>query len=106
MKLAMTNVPPDHAEAMARRLVEAGHAACVNLFPIRSVYRWKGALCEEAEVTLLMKVADAGVDRLREAVLGLHPYELPEFVVLGVETGGSLASYLGWVDQNSAGGPG
>lgn len=104
MKFALTNVPPDRADGMARVLVEEGLAACVNLIPLRSVYRWKGELCEEGEVALLMKVGDAGVDRLRERVLALHPYELPEFIVLPVETVGSLGAYLAWVESGTRGG--
>lgn len=103
MKLALTNVPPDRADGMARILVGEGLAACVNLIPLRSVYRWKGEVCEEGEVALLMKVGDAGVDRLRERVVELHPYELPEFIVLPVETAGSLQAYLGWVEAGTRG---
>jgi periplasmic divalent cation tolerance protein len=99
MKLALTNVPPDAADHIARVLVEEELVACVNLIPLRSVYRWKGRVCEEGEVALLMKVADAGVDRLRERLMGLHPYELPEFIVLPVESEGSLPAYLAWVDS-------
>ena len=101
MKLAWTNVSPDHADRMARALVGERLVACVNVLPIRSVYRWKGEVCEEPEATLLMKVSDEGVDRLREAVLRLHPYELPEFIVVGVESAGSLPAYLAWVDEGS-----
>jgi len=99
MKLAVSNVPPDHADRIARTLVEEGLVACVNLLPIRSVYRWKEAVCEEPEVTLWMKVPDDGVDSLRTRLLSLHPYELPEFIVLPVESEGSLPAYLAWVDS-------
>ena len=98
MKLALSNVPPDHADRIARTLVEEGLVACVNLLPIRSVYRWKDAVCEEPEVTLWMKVPDHGVDSLRTRLLALHPYELPEFIVLPVESEGSLPAYLAWVE--------
>lgn len=73
--------------------------ACVNLVPIRSVYRWKESVCEEPEVTLWMKVPDHGVDSLRTRLLALHPYELPEFIVLPVDSEGSLPAYLAWVDS-------
>jgi periplasmic divalent cation tolerance protein len=99
MKLAVSNVPSDHADRIARTLVEEGLVACVNLLPIRSVYRWKTAVCEEPEVTLWMKVPDHGVDSLRTRLLALHPYELPEFIVLPVGSEGSLPAYLAWVDS-------
>lgn len=100
MKLALTNAPPDRAGEIARVLVEEGLVACVNLTGVRSLYRWKGAVCDEPEVTLLMKVRDEGVDRLRARVLELHPYELPEFIVVAVEAAGSLPAYLGWVESH------
>lgn len=99
MKLAVTNVPPEHADRIARALVEARVVACVNLLPCRSLYRWKDKVCDESEVTILMKVSDDGIERLRTVLLGLHPYELPEFIVLPVETAGSLGAYLDWVDD-------
>jgi periplasmic divalent cation tolerance protein len=97
MKLALTNVPPAVAESMARTLVGGGFAACVSALPGRSTYRWKGELCVDDEVTLVMKVGDAGVELLRKRVLELHPYELPEFVVLAVESEPSSRAYLEWV---------
>lgn len=101
MKLCLTNVPPAQAESLARTLVEEGRAACINLGPVRSVYSWKGALCVDDEVTFWMKVADHGVEALRQRVLELHPYELPEFIVLPVERDGSHPAYLDWVDTGT-----
>lgn len=101
MKLALTHVPPDKAESMARTLVEERRAACVSFGPVRSVYVWKNALCVDEEVALLMKVADHGVEALRQRVRELHPYELPEFVVIPVEAEGSLGAYLDWVDAGT-----
>lgn len=101
MKLCLTNVPPAQAESMARTLVGERLAACINLGPVRSVYSWKGALCVEDEVTFWMKVADHGVEPLRRRVLELHPYELPEFIVLPVDSAGSLPAYLEWVDAGT-----
>ena len=98
MKIAVSNVPPDHAGRIARTLVEEALVACVNLWTIRSVYRWKDAVCEEPEVTLWMKVPEDGVEALRTRLLELHPYELPEFIVLAVESEGSLPAYLAWVE--------
>ena len=97
MNIAITNVPPDRADAIARTLVEEGVVACVNAYPVRSTYRWKGQLEVEAETTLMMKVAAAGVARLRHRLRELHPYELPEFVVLAVDTERSFDEYVAWV---------
>ena len=101
MKLALTHVPPAVAESMARTLVEGGFAACVSALPGRSTYRWKGELCVDDEVALVMKVGEAGVEILRKRVLELHPYELPEFVVLAVEAEQSSRAYLEWVEAGT-----
>ena len=103
MKIALTNVPPDRADAMARTLVEEQLVACVNAYPVRSTYRWQGKIEVESETTLMMKVATESVERLRARVRELHPYELPEFVVLDVDGERSLEAYVAWVKRESQG---
>ncbi len=89
----------DVAESLARALVGEGLAACANLVPgIRSIYRWKGEICEDAEVLLILKTLDAAVPALTARVTALHPYDLPEVLCLPV-AGGSLA-YLEWIANN------
>jgi periplasmic divalent cation tolerance protein len=97
IKLALSNAPPERAEEIARALVEERLVACVNLFPVKSVYRWKGQLSIDPEVTMLMKVADDRLEDLRRRLKELHPYELPELLVLPVEIEPSLAEYVAWV---------
>jgi len=81
---------------LARRLVEEGLAACVNLVPgVRSIYRWQGAVQEDAEILLIAKTRAARVDALAARVRALHPYELPEVIAFAV-AGGS-EPYLDWV---------
>lgn len=103
MKIVLSNVPPDKADEIARTLVQQRLAACVNLLPVRSVYRWDGELQVDAEVTLLIKVASDGVALLREQLRALHPYELPEIIVLDVDTSASLPAYIEWVRSESGG---
>jgi periplasmic divalent cation tolerance protein len=105
MKIALTNVPPDRADTIARTLVEERLAACVNAYPVRSTYRWKGCVEVESETTLMMKVAAGSVDRLRARLGEIHPYELPEFIVLDVDGERSLAAYVEWVRLESSGAP-
>ena len=77
MKLVLCNTPPDRAEPIARAVVERKLAACVNILPaVRSLYIWEGKVCDDAEATLLLKVAAEGVDALRAALVELHPYDL------------------------------
>ena len=97
MKIALTNVPPDDSERIARSLVEEHVVACVNLYPIRSFYFWKDEVHFDEEYTLIMKVSFEGVANLKKRLFELHPYELPEFVVLDVDTEASLAEYVQYV---------
>jgi periplasmic divalent cation tolerance protein len=101
VKLVLSNVPPDRADAIARSLVEERLAACINLLPIRSMYRWNGAFAEDAEVTLLIKVAADRVTALTERLRLLHPYELPEILVLDIDAEHSLSEYIAWVRTES-----
>ncbi len=98
---------PDRAtlEGIGRRMVEERLAACCNtLGSIRSVYRWKGTVEEEGEALAILKTTKPCVGRLERAVLALHPYDEPEFLVLPV-LGGSR-TYLEWVIDNVYADPG
>lgn len=84
------------ADGLARTLVEERLAACVNVLPgVRSVYRWQGAIAEDREALLLVKLGREGLGRLRERVLELHPYDVPEVVALSAA--GGLETYMEWV---------
>ncbi|ALF54261.1 hypothetical protein ACX27_17700 [Nostoc piscinale CENA21] len=101
MKIALTNLPPEDGERIARLLVEEHLVACVNLYPIKSFYFWQGELQFDSEVTLMMKVSTAGVARLKNRILELHPYELPEFLVLDVDNEASLREYIDFVQAET-----
>jgi periplasmic divalent cation tolerance protein len=92
------------ARAIARRLVDELLAACVNIVgPIRSVYRWRDAVEEEAEFLLLIKTRASLLSRVERRVIELHSYEIPEVLVLS-PSGGS-AAYLGWLLESTASKP-
>lgn len=101
-RLILVTVPDrEVATALARALVEERLAACVNLLPgVHSIYRWEGAVESADEVLLLLKTRADRVDTLRRRVVSLHPYDLPEFVVVPVE--GGLDRYLAWILAESA----
>jgi periplasmic divalent cation tolerance protein len=83
-------------EQMATQLVEKRLAACVNIIPqIQSVYRWKGAIEKDAEQLLLIKTAESQLDDLRDALFSMHPYEVPEFVVVRMDDLSS--AYRDWL---------
>jgi periplasmic divalent cation tolerance protein len=86
------------AAAIARTLVEEHLAACVNILPaMTSVYRWKGALEEDREQQLVIKTSRDLVAALETRLRSLHPYELPEFVVLDA---GASTAYAAWVGES------
>ena len=88
----------EDADAIARELVQRGLAACVNVVPgVVSIYRWKGRLEREEERLLLIKTRRARFAALREALVALHPYEVPEIVALPIEAG--HPPYLAWIDE-------
>ena len=85
----------DEARRIAEALVERKFAACVNIVPkIVSIYRWQGKVEEAEEWMLLIKTAVA-FERVRDAILELHSYELPECVSIAIEDGS--AEYLKWL---------
>ena len=89
----------DHAERIARAMVEQGHAACVNVVPgVTSFYRWKGEIARDAEWLLVMKTTAARFSALREALVDMHPYDVPEVVEVPIERG--HAPYLEWIDAS------
>ncbi|WP_426701084.1 divalent-cation tolerance protein CutA [Rhodanobacter sp. Col0626] len=95
---------PDAASArtIAEALVGERLAACVNHLPgIHSTYRWQGQLTTGSEELLLIKTSAGRFDALKNRLLELHPYELPELIAVPVEYG--HAAFLDWVRANATG---
>ena len=89
------------AEKLATQLVERRLAACVNVVgPIRSIYRWEGAIEREQEYLLLIKTTAERAAELAAAFAELHPYELPERVEVAIEGGND--DYLQWLSAQVA----
>ena len=88
------------AERIARELVGARLAACVNrLAGVRSTYRWNGALQDEPEVLLAIKTVKSCYEELEMRLKALHPYEVPEIIALPVLAG--AAPYLAWLAEET-----
>lgn len=86
---------------MARALVEASLAACVNIAPgLKSVYSWNGSLQSDEEVLMLIKTTGDRFPALRERLVAMHPYEVPEVVALPIVDGHD--AYLRWIESATA----
>jgi periplasmic divalent cation tolerance protein len=99
--LVLTTLPADtDVVAFAKSLVEERLAACVNLLPLmESVYRWEGRVEVESERQLIIKTTRERMETLWERVRELHPYEVPEFVVLSIVDGND--AYLRWIADST-----
>lgn len=95
--LVLTTVnSTEQAGTIARALVENGLAACVNIVPgLRSIYRWQGSVCDDAELLLIIKSVREHFERVRAKIRALHAYELPEIIALDIAHGD--AAYLDWL---------
>ena len=91
----------EEAARIGRTLVEERLAACANVVgPIRSVYRWRGAVEEGVEHLLLVKARAAELPALEARVRALHSYQVPEVLALPVAAGS--AAYLAWLAESTA----
>jgi periplasmic divalent cation tolerance protein len=95
--LALTTLPADaDAGAFVRALLDARAVACGTLLSGgRSVYRWQGQVEEATETVVLLKTTRGQVPLLREHMVSLHPYEVPELLILPCDDG--FPAYLDWV---------
>lgn len=100
MKLAIlvsTYPDMDSAQGAAKRIVGAKLAACVNMARISSVYKWKGKVCDGDEIIAIFKTSTERVERLKDAILADHPYDIPELVKLDAESSGH---YMDWITES------
>ena len=95
--LVLTTLGADvDAAALAQTLVDERLAACVNVLPVMmSVYRWKGTIETDREQQLVIKTTAAHVGALEARLRALHPYEVPEFLVVPVD--GASDAYRDWL---------
>ena len=90
-----STVPSALSAVLAKSLLEKDLVACVNITPVRSLYRWKGESCDDEEHLLIIKTRRGLADAVIRALKAEHPYEVPEIIVLPVIAG--HAPYLDWV---------
>jgi periplasmic divalent cation tolerance protein len=98
----VTTASEEDAARIAGELVRENLAACGNVIGrIRSIYTWRGKVEDDAEALLILKTRAALFDRLRERVVELHGYDVPEVLALPVEAG--HRPYLDWIGENTSG---
>lgn len=99
--LVLTTLPADaDAAALATTLVDERLAACVAIHPVmESVYRWEGRIAREPERQLVIKTSAARRDDLLARLASLHPYDVPELLVIAVDGGGE--AYLRWIGEET-----
>ena len=98
--LVYITAPTEVAAELARALIDCRLAACANIFPsVRSLYRWKGELCDESEALLAIKTRAVHFEKLRAIVVRLHPYDLPEIIAVPLSCG--HLPYLNWIDSET-----
>jgi len=103
-EISIVLITPGTEEEAARiglTLVEERLAACANLVPrIRSIYRWKGQICDEQEFLIIVKTRTSLFQDLEKRVRELHSYEVPEIISFPVARG--LPQYLEWVNMETS----
>lgn len=96
IQLVLVTCPPADASALAETLVRERVAACVNILPrISSVYRWQDEIKRDDEALLIIKAPAAGFEKLKQTILAIHPYELPEIVAVNPTEGHT--PYFDWI---------
>ncbi len=88
------------ARQIGTALVESQLAACVNLLPqVESIYRWEGKVQQDAEVLALIKTRELLLGKLEAKLTEMHPYDVPEFIVIPVDSGSE--KYVNWIRETT-----
>ena len=98
-RIALTTIGSESdALSLAKTLVDERLAACVNVLPAMvSIYRWKGSIEQDKEHQVVIKTSSDRLPALETRLRQIHPYELPEFLILDADGG---AAYLAWVRES------
>lgn len=96
-KIVFVTAAEKDGSEIAEKLVTQKLAACVNIIPVRSIYKWKGKIEDDKENLLIIKTNVTKIDELKTTLKQIHPYEVPECLILSIEDG--LPDYLNWIDK-------
>ena len=101
--LVVHSTAPDRetAESIAENFVKSGVAACASVGgPIKSFYFWKGEYCSDTEFAIELKLSPKKLSEAEDLMGRLHPYECPQFIVVGAETSDA---YSDWINGMQSG---
>ena len=99
LSVYITTANSEEAERIARTVVEERLAACVNFFPCRSIYRWKGKIEEDSEYVLICKTKKRLFQQLRKRLREIHSYDVPAIVAYDIVDG--EGEFLQWVSDST-----
>jgi len=98
VRVVLCTCPPDHAERIARTVLEERLVACVNVVSgVKSLYWWKGEIQDDTETMLVIKTPPDQYAELEKRLIEIHPYSVPE--VLSLEVVDGSRSYISWVRE-------
>ncbi|MBS3054529.1 MAG: divalent-cation tolerance protein CutA [Candidatus Aenigmarchaeota archaeon] len=101
-RISVYIIVPSEPEAskIAESLVESRLAACVNFFPVKSVYRWEGRIIRQGEYALIAKTRHSLLPALKDKVASMHPDAVP--CITAWQISGGNEEYLKWVDEETS----
>jgi len=94
----ITNPSEEKAKEIAKHLIGKKLIACGNIFPINSLYKWKGKLEDEKEFVLLAKTIEKNFEKVKQEIEKIHPYDVPCIVKIPVN---SNEKYFEWVKKET-----
>lgn len=98
IEIHTTTANMEEAKRIAHILVEKRLAACVNMHPVVSVYKWEGKTEEDNEIALSIKSTSRNFEKIRNTIKSLHGYELPAIVSKKIE---GDPDYMHWIADST-----
>ncbi len=95
MSVYVTAENEQEAERIVETAISKRLAACANIFPVKSIYRWQGEIVRENEYAIILKTEQSLFDRLKDAIVDVHSYDIPCIVAWPIEKG--YIPYLTWI---------
>lgn len=87
----------EQVEPIVDKIIKEGFGACIQMIPMKSKYLWKGKVCSDSEVLVLIKTKNDLYESLQKLLSEIHPYETPEIIKIDISDG--APSYLLWISE-------